>query len=136
MIFLAPRVSVAIDTSGSISEDILSDFFAEVHGIWRQGGDVDILECDAAVNRVYPYRGRLPSTLSGGGGTAFDPVFEWLRSKRHLQYDACIYLTDGYGPAPEVRPRCRTMWVITPTGTDEKFPFGRQVKMQPRPDPT
>ncbi len=110
------RVAVVVDTSGSINDEILRVFFSEIHAVWRTGAEVVIIECDAAVQRTYPYRGKPPGEVSGGGGTAFDPAFAWLRDPRNGRFDACVYLTDGYGPEPEQRPRCPLLWLVTQKG--------------------
>jgi len=120
------RLAVGLDTSGSISDDDLGRFFAEVHGMWRAGAEVVIFECDAQVQRVYPYRGKLPTSVAGRGGTAFDPVFERLREDRR-RWDGCLYLTDGEGPTPEVKPPCPLLWVLTPGSNPERVRFGRAV---------
>jgi predicted metal-dependent peptidase len=122
------RLAVAVDTSGSISKADLGTFFAEVHGIWRSGSDLTVVECDSAVGRHYPYRGSPPAGVGGRGGTAFDPVFTWLRADR-AGWDGCVYLTDGRGPAPRVRPSCPVLWVITPGGSTDDLPFGRVVRL-------
>ena len=110
------RLAVAVDTSGSVSDRDLSLFFSEVHGLWRAGAEVEVIECDAAVQRCYPYRGVLPDAVAGRGGTNFDPVFAYLRSNRHVRYDGCIYLTDGGAPEPTVTPPCKLLWVVTADG--------------------
>jgi len=124
------RLAVAIDTSGSVPDSDLSDFFAEIHGMWRHGAEVQVIECDATVHRTYPYRGRLPDFVAGRGGTAFDPVFAHLRRNRLERYDGCIYLTDGFAPAPKIKPPCRLLWVVTPDGNvDERLRFGRVIQL-------
>ena len=123
---------VAIDTSGSVSNEVLSLFFAEIHGMWRQGAEVDVIECDAAVQRVYPYKGRLPKDVCGRGGTRFDPVFEWIKAQRRGKYDGCIYLTDGYAAAPQINPRCRVLWVVTADGSiGPHLRYGRAIQLPP-----
>ena len=121
------RLLVAIDTSGSIDQEMIQAFFAEVHGAWRAGATVHVVECDAEVQRDYPYNGRLPSFVAGGGGTAFEPVFRWMLNQ--AKFDGCIYLTDGCGPAPSTRPRCKLLWLITGSEVDE-LPFGANLKLE------
>ena len=126
------RMAVIVDTSGSVPDDDLSRFFAEIHGMWRQGAEVDIIECDAAVQRSYPYRGQLPQKISGRGGTLFDPAFQWLRAQRMVRYDGCIYLTDGGSSAPTVRPPCKLLWIVTSDGTmGDHLKFGRSIQLPP-----
>lgn len=125
------RIAVAIDTSGSIGSRELSLFFSEINGIWRTGADVVVVECDAAVQRAYTYKGKPPEEAKGGGGTAFEPAFAWMREPRNGKFDACIYLTDGYGPEPSTRPRCPVMWVLTnASGAGPHLKWGPVVVLQ------
>ena len=106
------KLAVAIDTSGSINIDDFNTFFSEIHSMWKFGAEVDVLECDADVQKKYSYRGRTPEFVHGGGGTSFDPVFEHIRSNRFERYDGCIYLTDGYAPEPKIKPPCKVFGVL------------------------
>ena len=123
------KILVALDTSGSIDIDALELFFGEVHGMWRNGADVTVIECDCLVQRVYPYRGKTPEGFGGGGGTDFNPVMQYVRDNRQLQYDGIIYLTDGYAEKPTVSPPCRLLWVITPDGTTDNLAFGGNIQL-------
>lgn len=125
------RILVAVDTSGSISDEELERFFTEIDGIHRAGGHLHILECDAKVQRDYPYFGKRPEFVMGRGGTSFDPVFEFINHSTH-RYDGCIYLTDGHASKPGVRPRCRLLWVLVPNGTSNYLDFGLHIRMSGR----
>ena len=47
-----------------------------------------------------------------------------------MQFDGCIYLTDGYAPEPEIRPPCKLIWVITPDGdAGEHLKYGRVIQL-------
>lgn len=106
------RLAVVLDTSGSIDAQSMAQFFAEVHRLWRTGAEVQIIEADAAVLRTYPYQGNAPETVSGGGGTDFEPALRWVRDPKQGGFDACIYLTDGYADTPRVHPLCPLLWVL------------------------
>lgn len=130
------RLLVAVDTSGSIDQNMLECFFAEIHGAWRAGATVTVVECDAEVQRSYEYLGKTPTTVQGGGGTAFEPVFVWMREQQ--SFDGCLYLTDGCGPAPETRPPCKLLWVVPTTDgssglsaddDESALPFGPTIKL-------
>ena len=124
------KIAVAVDTSGSISDADLSVFFTEIDAMYRQGAEIEVIECDAEVQRTYNYNGQLPTDVSGRGGTVFDPVFAFLRSNRLTRYDGCIYLTDGYASEPTIRPPCPLLWVITADGTTgDHLKFGRIIKL-------
>lgn len=62
------RLLVAVDTSGSICPEMLEEFFTEIHATWKVGASVVVVECDAAVQRSYDYRGKPPQGVAGGGG--------------------------------------------------------------------
>jgi predicted metal-dependent peptidase len=124
------KMAVIIDTSGSVTDHDLSLFFAEIHGMWRGGAELEVIECDAEVQRHYPYRGKLPEFVTGRGGTDFDPAFRFLRQNRQMQFDGAIYLTDGYAEEPEIRPPCKLLWVITPDGnTGDHLKYGRTIQL-------
>ena len=124
------KIAVAIDTSGSISQDELTMFFNEIHSMWQNGAEIEVIECDAAVQKTYNYRGKFPEFVHGRGGTNFDPVFAYLNKNTNVLYDGCIYLTDGYAPAPEIKPRCKVFWVITPDGSlGSHLKYGRALQI-------
>jgi predicted metal-dependent peptidase len=125
------RLLVAVDTSFSIDQEMVEAFFAEIHAAWKAGATVHIVECDAEVQRDYKYAGKPPQETAGGGGTLFEPVFRWMQDQ--AQFDGLLYLTDGYGPAPTTRPRCKLLWVIVggdESAEDDRLPFGPSVHLQ------
>lgn len=104
------RMVVAIDTSGSVDEKLLGEFWTEIMAIYTTGSEVTVLECDAKIQAVYDVRrtGTVP-TMKGGGGTRFDPVIAWANSARG--YNGLIYFTDGYASKP---PPCKLplLWCV------------------------
>lgn len=124
------RIAVVIDTSGSIKETLLVQFFKEIDTIYRNGADVHVIECDAAVGNSYPYKKNKPIKITGGGGTNYDPAFEYINNNKNITLDACIYLTDGYAPEPKIKPRCKLLYVITPDGNvGSHLKWGNAIKM-------
>ena len=122
------RVVVVIDTSGSVDNDTLMLFMAEIEGIRRTGAEITIIESDCEVQNVYKYRRGKEISMQGGGGTDFDPAFEYINSRKSGSFDACIYLTDGFAPEPEIKPRTSLLWVLTPDGNDNThLKWGRRV---------
>ena len=72
------KTLVAIDTSGSVGEQDLIEFFQEIEHIFKSGCEVTIMECDSYVHRTYEYKGMKQDALrvQGRGGTSMDPVME------------------------------------------------------------
>jgi predicted metal-dependent peptidase len=109
------KLLVALDTSGSISEDDLAAFFSEIYHIWKQGAEVMVVECDTQIVARYPYRGLVPAAIHGRGGTNFDAPIAWANA--HYQPDALIYFTDGFGPLPSVPARMPILWLLSQAGS-------------------
>ena len=92
------------------------EFFHEIDAInMLMQVDLDVIECDAAIQKGghYKYRKGLNIEIAGRGGTDFRPVFKYVKEKS-LHPDILIYFTDGYGSWPEKAPRNYiTIWVLT-----------------------
>lgn len=125
------KIAVVIDTSGSIDSHTLAIFLKEVDSIHKSGADVQIIECDAAIQSVYKYHRNSAIEVKGGGGTNYDPAFNYINSIRNLNIDGCIYLTDGYAPEPTIKPLCKLLYVITPNGNiDKHLKWGRIIQIK------
>lgn len=112
-----PRVSVIIDTSGSVSDAELGSALLEVAAIARAVGGrrdlVSVVSCDAAARAVHPLCRAEGIPLLGGGGTDLRSGFtKVLRSRP--QPDVIVVLTDGQTPWPDSRPPCRTVVGLFP----------------------
>jgi predicted metal-dependent peptidase len=102
---------VAIDTSGSVSIDELKEFFNEIYHIYKTGTTVTVVECDAAIQRVYEYKGELEDIqVQGRGGTDFEPVMNYFVEHKE-KYNNLIYLTDGECCVPKTIPNKPILWV-------------------------
>ncbi|MQY20914.1 vWA domain-containing protein [Nocardia macrotermitis] len=106
------RVSVIIDTSGSVSDEELGSALLETFAITRAlGGRRDllsVLSCDAAARIAHPLCEADGIPLIGGGGTDLRVGFtRALRAQQHP--DVIVALTDGHTPWPSTRPACRTV---------------------------
>ncbi|MEE2056075.1 vWA domain-containing protein [Rhodococcus artemisiae] len=112
-----PRVSVIVDTSGSVSDADLGSALLEVAAIARAVGGrrdlVTVLSCDAAARVVHPLCQAEDIPLFGGGGTDLRAGFDRaLRSRPRP--DVVVVLTDGQTPWPSSRPGCRTVVGLFP----------------------
>ena len=58
---------VVVDTSGSISQNDLCDFFSEIHHVYKAGTVVEIIEIDTKIQRQYTYSGKWDLSASGRG---------------------------------------------------------------------
>jgi predicted metal-dependent peptidase len=127
-------VSVCIDMSGSISDEMAKDFLSEVKGIMDEYTDfkLDLWTFDTEVYGYKQFTGDTADEImeyecKGGGGTDFTPAFKWLDTN-HIVPDALIYLTDGYGTFPQHAPNYPVLWGnVTKSMPDSHYPFGEVV---------
>jgi len=113
-------ILIAVDTSGSVSNQELSDFFSEISHIYKAGARVTILECDTKISANYEFTGKFTGKVHGRGGTNFQPPVDYYRE--HLkEYSALIYFTDGECYLPENTPK-GVIWVITSGGHKQDYP--------------
>lgn len=126
-------VQIAIDMSGSITEEMGKDFISEVYGIMQMYSDfkIGILCFDT---QVYNYKEFTKNSqeefltyeLNGGGGTEFEAFWNfWI--KENIEPKLALVFTDGY-PGGSWGPSnyADTLWVITEGAkTRVKPPFGR-----------
>lgn len=126
---------LAIDTSGSVSDD-LPAFFGELSGLLNAFGNygLTVLQCDSAIQRVdrfsseSPLPGHYRWEARGLGGTDFRPPFDYVREHR-LAPKLFLYLTDGLGPAPEKAPPYPVLWVLARDGRESPAPWGAKLRL-------
>ncbi len=95
----------------------------------NQVHDVIVVECDAAVQAVYPYEGPIEH-VRGRGGTNFRPALE-ANFLKETAPDVVVYFTDGHGPAPAVAPTIPVVWCLTVRGV-KPAPWGGEIRMTSR----
>ena len=124
------EVAIAVDCSGSISPRQLRLFEAEARSIveGQRPERVYVLYFDAAVHKVETYEAgeRIALNPVGGGGTAFEPCFEWL-DERGIRPQTMVFLTDLYGSFPSSAPSYPVLWASTGR---RQAPFGEVIPMQ------
>jgi predicted metal-dependent peptidase len=123
------EVNICCDTSGSIGEEQLGQFLAEIQAIVSSYPAIHatLWFADTRLGEPHELHADMEiPTPTGGGGTSFIPFFDEIARRSPGLSNACaIYLTDGYGAFPQQAPSCPTLWVVTPGGLeDEEFPFG------------
>lgn len=124
-----PKIVVALDTSGSMDGLPLQMALGELELILKHV-DVGVyfLTGDAQVEEQKSIRdiGTAKQMVKGFGGTDFRPIFEAATKQKP---DLFIYLTDGWGPAPETKPPYSVIWCLTPNGI-APTKWGHQVKIE------
>lgn len=110
------KLVVAIDTSCSMSPEVLNHIMVEIFDIiGSRMCEVTVIECDAEIRHMYKVRSvkDISYNIHGRGGTSFIPVIEYVNSHRYFRDAILIYFTDGLGDHSIPRPlTLRTMWVL------------------------
>lgn len=123
-------IAVAIDCSGSISDELLNLFSSEINAIAEdaQPKELKASYFDAVVLRVDSHT-EYPIQLKpvGGGGTCFEPIFENIETWEE-QPICLIVLTDMYGSFPDSAPDYPVMWASI--SEDETAPFGEVIHVR------
>lgn len=121
------HVLVAVDTSGSVNEAELKEFFHEVHHMHKTGSDVTVLQCDSAISNVSPYNPTNEIKLHGRGGTDFQPVIDYYNEHQH-KFTCLVYFTDGECSSPE-NAKGKILWVLSSTSTENNDLPGCTIKL-------
>jgi len=103
------HILVGVDTSGSVNNDELKEFFSELTHMHKTGHKITVAQCDTRLNSVKEFNPNKDWEIHGRGGTSFQPVIDYYNEKKGL-YTALIYLTDGEAYTPENCPN-NTLWV-------------------------
>ena len=133
---IVENVLFMVDTSGSMSDEMVTAAFSEIKGAIDQfGGKLKgwLGFFDAAVVEPKPFADEEEFKIirpKGGGGTRFDVIFEYVNTKMDEPPVSIIILTDGYAPFPDESATLGvpTLWLIN----NEKVtpPWGKVARIK------
>lgn len=107
----AAHIAIAIDQSGSVSDEMLSMFFGELNNLSKLVTFTVVpFDCSVGENLIYEWKKgqkQAPRRVMQGG-TDFDAPTEWVN--KHPEIDGAIILTDMQAPAPKPC-RVRRLWI-------------------------
>ncbi len=126
---------VAVDVSDSTDQQPLRERFAAelLHIARGRDSRLTILYSGSRIQKIDTFSGA-PQTLEvfhGGGFTDLRPAFDYA-GRMTPPPAAVIYLTDGFGSAPE-HARFPTLWVLTSDG-QKPADWGVELRLQPTED--
>lgn len=126
------ELAVALDVSGSIADGDLAQFVAEINAIkGTLPVRVTLFACDSDLAEGGPWlyepwdEFALPRKFAGGGGTDFNPVFDWI-SRTDQRPDVLVYFTDAEGEFPSAEPAFPVLWLVKGKRT---VPWGRRIQL-------
>ena len=104
------HILVGVDTSGSVNNDELKEFFSELAHMCKTGHKISVAQCDTSLRTVEEFNPKKDWEIHGRGGTSFQPVIDHYNEKG--SYTALIYLTDGEAYSPDNCPK-NTLWCLS-----------------------
>lgn len=124
------KILIGLDTSGSISNELLEDFFQQVLHLQKTGTEISVCEWDVGIQRIYDFNNKNKwknESVKGGGGTNPYQVVEELNNNN--SYNSAIMFTDGFIAGEWDKSMSKPiLWVITKNGSDNfGFP-GKKIK--------
>jgi len=128
------EIVLAIDTSGSVNDDLLSRFMAEIQKINEdlQPEKIHVLCCDTKVqwNETFNSYEKVWANPLGRGGTAFSPVFDWVENSNNPTPKAVVYFTDLHcSDFWKREPEYPVYWIVWPGGAN-RVPWGEIIRME------
>ena len=108
------KLLVAVDVSGSISDNELSNFFSIINRFFKYGiKDIDVIQFDFNITApiMNLKKAKKSIKVTGRGGTSFQPPIDYYTA--HKEYDGLIIFTDGYANIPNNSTHRRILWVLT-----------------------
>jgi predicted metal-dependent peptidase len=130
------ELAVVIDTSCSVPQSILREMLESVQDALNtlRPDKIYLLSVDHRVQQVIELQhgDDVPTSIKGGGGTLFKPVFDWVEDNApHI--DGLVYLTDGdaYDWSEVEEPSYPVLW-LDYGKYPEVYKFGERVKVSLR----
>jgi predicted metal-dependent peptidase len=126
------NIVVALDSSGSVSAQELSEFLAEINTLKAQlRASITLHACDTVLAADGPWLFeawedfKLPRDFQGGGGTDFKPVFDWVAGYDKMP-DMLLYFTDAEGAFPVLEPGYPVIWLVKGKAP---VPWGQRIQL-------
>jgi len=121
------KLVVAIDSSGSVDAELLSEFLSELNFLMNTiaNYEIDLLVCDDKIrsHNVFYSGDILDVELQGGGATDFRAVFDFVDNELQ-DTKLLLYFTDLEGTFPSRSPNYAVKWIST---ANSEVPFGETI---------
>jgi predicted metal-dependent peptidase len=122
------NIVVAVDTSGSVSDEEFHRFVSETHSILRmmKPEQITVIQFDTeikSVDKVQSTKDLMGISFTGRGGTDIDPVLEWANTHKP---QLLLVFSDGEFNFSDLQAKCKTLWLIH-SNSHFVAPFGKVI---------
>lgn len=108
------KIVVAVDSSGSIDEVLLSEFIGELNYLTTtiQNYEITLLVCDDKIrsHQIFYSGDEVEVYVKGGGATDFRAVFEFIEQNMD-DVKILLYFSDLKGVFPSYEPNYEVKWI-------------------------
>ena len=115
------KIAIAIDQSGSVSDEMLEKFFGELNKLSKLAA-FTVVPFDTDVNEKLVYEWKKGKAFKAErvmcGGTCFDAPTDYINKRG--DFDGVIILTDMEAPAPKAC-RAQRMWMTDERGASRPY---------------
>lgn len=115
-------IYVLLDTSGSVSDKMLSSFFAILLKFLKLGIEVIVYECDAETKNSYKLKRKDQFQVKGRGGTSYNETLQEIYS----QNPSLVFIMGDGLPFDKPEEKSNTIWIL-PKGCDYKYTNNRKI---------
>ena len=122
------EIAVAVDTSGSVTDEDFKAFISEVHSILRmmKPEKLTLIQFDTSIKSVHPIKSvseLMKVQFSGRGGTDILPVVQWANINKP---QLLLVFTDGEFKFYNEQAKSETLWLIH-NNPHFKAPWGKVI---------
>ncbi|EDZ63405.1 hypothetical protein SMGD1_1746 [Sulfurimonas gotlandica GD1] len=121
------KLVVAVDSSGSVDDELLGEFLSELNFLMNTipSYEINLIVCDDKIrsHRVFYSGDILEASVEGGGATDFRPVFELIKNELE-DTKLLLYFSDLDGTFPKNAPSYDVKWIAP---KDLETPFGEVI---------
>lgn len=121
------HIGVAIDTSGSMSDQSLQQIIIGELQALAKHAKITVVEADSEVKNAYTFKPGESYTLTGRGGTAYQPAFDYFNNIRDI--DGVIYFGDMDASDTPNKPKYQVLWAIV-GNQDPPGDFGSKIEVK------
>ena len=122
------NIAVAVDTSGSVSDEEFQQMVSDVASILKmqKPEKITIIQFDTgikSITEVKSLKELMNVKFTGRGGTDIAPVLEWVEKNKP---QVALVFSDGYFSWPVGKTRGNYVW-LTHNNKEFKAPFGKTI---------
>jgi predicted metal-dependent peptidase len=124
-----PKIFIGIDESGSIDEELLLDFTAEINKLFKDyAGSVELIHWDTEISKIEKFNKSIKQLARyGSGGTDPQPSFDFFDKKKG---DLLIQFTDGFFFGPYSCKRGKNVLFLIYDNPSFEPAFGKAIVMK------